>query len=332
VGLTVDAGPVSLDPGRVASVLGPVLGGAVDVVEVRRLSAGASRLTWSVDVRSGGVLRRLVLQRERGEGLGRSEMLTEAALIRAAGAAGVPVPTVVAADADAAPLGGAYIVTERVDGETIPRRILRDPALGPARAGFAAQCGEILTRIHAIPLSRLPDLPRPDPVDAIMEMLDNTGQSRPAFELGLLWLREHPPRERPATLVHGDFRNGNLVVGPDGIRAVLDWELAHIGNPVQDLGWLCARPWRWGAAPTVGGIGRVDELLAAYSPADGPVTAVELFWWKLLSSVSWGVMCLEQARVHLSAEQRSVELAVLGRLSSEMEYDVMRMVRDGHRL
>ena len=328
MGLTVDAVPVTLEPERVASILSPVLGDAVQVIEVRRLSAGASRLTWSVDVRSGGVLRGLVLQRERGKGLGRSEMLTEAALLRAAGAAGVPVPAVVVADADPAALGGAYLVTERVDGETIPRRILRDPALARARAGFAAQCGEILTRIHAVPLGSLPDLPRPDPVDAIVEMLDNTGQSRPSFELGLLWLREHPPRQRPATLVHGDFRNGNLVVGPDGIRAVLDWELAHAGNPMQDLGWLCARPWRWGATPSVGGVGPIDELLAAYSPADGPVSAAELFWWKLLSSVSWGVMCLEQARVHLSGEQRSVELAVLGRLSSEMEYDVLRMVRD----
>ena len=326
--MTTDAGPESLDPERVASILSPVLGGAVEVAETRRLSAGASRLSWSVDIRAGAAPRRLVLQRERGKGLGRGKMLREAALLRAAAAAGVPVPAVVAADDDAAALGGAYLVTERIEGETIPRRILRDPALARARAGFAAQCGRILSRIHAIPLGCLPDLPRPDPIDAIAEMLDNTGQSRPAFEIGLAWLREHPPRQRPATLVHGDFRNGNFVVGPDGIRAVLDWELAYAGNPMQDLGWLCARPWRWGASPPVGGIGRIDELLAAYSPAGGPVSAGELFWWKLLSSLRWGVICLEQARVHLSGEQRSVELAVLGRLSSEMEYDVLRMVRD----
>jgi aminoglycoside phosphotransferase (APT) family kinase protein len=326
--MTTDAVPVSLDPGRVAAVLSPVLGSPVEVVELRRLSAGASRLSWYVDVRSGGALHRLVLQRERGQGLGRGGMPAEAALLRAAAAAGVPVPSVVAAAADPAALGGAYLVTERVEGETIPRRILREAGLAGARAGFAAQCGQILTRIHAIPVGRLPDLPRPDPLDAITGMLDNTGQSRPAFEIGLSWLREHPPRPRPATLVHGDFRNGNLVVGPDGIRAVLDWELAHVGNPMQDLGWLCARPWRWGASPPVGGIGRIAELLAAYSPAGGPVSDGELFWWKLLSSVRWGVMCLEQARVHLSGEQRSVELAVLGRLSSEMEYDVLRTVRD----
>ena len=326
--MSTDAGPAALDPGRVASVLSAAFGSAVEVTDARRLSAGASRLSWSVDIRSGATLRRLVLQRERAKGLGRGGMLSEAALLRAAAAAGVPVPAVVAAGDDAAALGGAYLVTERIEGETIPRRILRDPALARARAGFAAQCGGILTRIHSIPLGCLPDLPRPDPIGAIAQMLDNTGQSRPAFEIGLAWLREHPPPPRPATLVHGDFRNGNLVVGPDGIRAVLDWELAHVGNPMQDLGWLCARPWRWGASPPVGGIGRIEELLAAYSPAGDPVSAGEFFWWKLLSSVRWGVMCLEQARVHLSGEQRSVELAVLGRLSSEMEYDVLRMVAD----
>jgi aminoglycoside phosphotransferase (APT) family kinase protein len=326
--MTADAGPVALDPERVASVLSAALGTTVEVADLRRLSAGASRLTWAVDAWSGGTRHRLVLQRERGPGLARGGMLAEAALLRAAAAAGVPVPAVVTADADGAALGGAYLVTELVDGETIPRRILREPALAPARAGFAAQCGRILTLIHAIPLPELPELPRPDPIGAITEMLDNTGQSRPAFEIGLCWLREHPQHPRPATLVHGDFRTGNLVVGPDGIRAVLDWELAHIGSPMQDLGWLCARPWRWGAAPAVGGIGQVDDLLAAYTPDGGPVCGEELFWWQLLSSVRWGVMCLEQARVHLSGEQRSVELAVLGRLSSEMEYEVLRMVRD----
>jgi aminoglycoside phosphotransferase (APT) family kinase protein len=324
VGVTASAGTEAL-----ASVLSRALGDTVEVSGIRRLSAGASRLTWAVDVQAGtGPPRALVLQRERGAGLGRSAMATEAALLRAAGAAGVPVPAVVAADDDAAALGGGYLVTERIEGETIPRRVLRDPALARAREGYAAQCGRMLTSIHAIPLGCLPDLPRPDPLGAIEEMLDGTGQARPAFEIGLAWLREHPPRERPAALVHGDFRNGNLVVGPDGIRAVLDWELAHAGNPMQDLGWLCARPWRWGAPPPVGGIGRVDDLLDAYTPAGGPVSAGELSWWMLQSCVRWGVICLEQARVHLSGEHRSVELAVLGRLSSEMEYDVLRMVAD----
>ncbi|MEU1597046.1 phosphotransferase family protein [Streptomyces sp. NPDC005708] len=300
----------------------------VVVARLERLSAGASRLSWAVDVTVGGHTRPLVLQRERARGRGRSDVVKEAALLRSAAAAGVPVPAVVTSDAGDDEIGGAYIVTARVDGETIPRRILRENRFAQARAGFARECGEILGRIHTLPLDGLPDLERPDPLAAVAEMLDGTGERRPGFEAALRWLKDHPPVRRPLALVHGDFRNGNLIMGEQGIEAVLDWELAHIGNPLQDLGWLCARPWRWGAPAPVGGVGQLDDLLTAYQPYGGAVAREELHWWLLFSSLNWGVMCLEQARVHLSGEHRSVELAVLGRISSEMEYDVLRMVRD----
>lgn len=321
------AEPARLEPAALLPGLAREWGGVeVELVEDRRLSAGASRISWSMDVRVQGEVRGLVVQRERVRGLGRSEVVHEATLLRAAATAGVPVPEVVLADPDGGELGGAYIVTARVDGETIPRRILREPALAPARQRFAAQCGEILARIHAIPISEV-ELAEIDPIEAIRKMLAGTGQHRPSFEVGLRWLSEHPPTARPATVVHGDFRNGNLIIGPDGVRAVLDWELAHRGNPVEDLGWLCCRAWRWGARAPVGGMGQIADLLAAYRAAGGAeVAESELFWWQLFSSVRWGVMCLEQARVHLSGESRSVELAALGRLAVQMEYDVLEMI------
>jgi aminoglycoside phosphotransferase (APT) family kinase protein len=319
--------PVRLDPAALLPALAREWGGVdVELVSDRRLSAGASRISWSMDVRAGSELHGLVVQRERVRGLGRSEVVHEAALLRAAADAGVPVPGVVLADADGDELGGAYIVTTRVDGETIPRRVLREPSLAAARARFAAQCGEILAHVHAIPVDTV-ELAEPDPIESIREMLAGTGQQRPSFEIALRWLREHPPPVRPLSVVHGDFRNGNLIVGPEGVRAVLDWELAHGGNPIEDLGWLCCRAWRWGAPAPVGGMGEVDDLLAAYRGAGGAdVSANELFWWQLFSSARWGVMCLEQARVHLSGESPSVELAALGRLAVQMEYDVLEMI------
>jgi aminoglycoside phosphotransferase (APT) family kinase protein len=321
------AEPVTLDPSALLPALSRAWGGAdVELVADARLSAGASRVSWSLDVRAAGEVHGLVVQRERGRGLGRGQVMSEAALLRAAASAGVPVPQVVLADPDGDELGGAYIVTRRVDGETIPRRVLRDPTLAPARERFAAECGEILARVHAIPVERT-DLAVADPIESIREMLAGTDQHRPAFEIGLRWLCEHPPPARPQAVVHGDFRNGNLIIGPEGIRAVLDWELAHLGNPVEDLGWLCCRAWRWGAPAAVGGMGEVADLLASYRAAGGADVGVdELYWWQLLSSVRWGVMCLEQARVHLSGETRSVELAALGRLAVQMEYDVLEMV------
>ena len=325
--MTAPDGP-TVDVGRLAPALSQQWGGAEVVVEdVHPLSAGASRLSWALTATCDGTPHRLVLQRERGRGLGRGDMVAEAALLRAARAGGVPVPEVVLADAVGDEVGGAFILTELVAGETIPRRILRDPELDRARGGFARQCGEILARIHAIPEDQLPPLAAPDVLGGVEAMLDGTGRSRPAFEIALDWLRRHRPPHRPAALVHGDFRNGNLILGPEGVRAVLDWELAHVGNPIEDLGWLTARPWRFGAAPPVGGMGTVADLLDGYAAAGGAtVTRDELYWWQLFACTRWGVMCLEQARVHLSGEHRSVELAVLGRKSAEMEYEVLQMV------
>lgn len=302
-------------------------GESVELITMYPLSAGASRLTWAVDIRVDGRVHRLVLQRERVAGRVSGDMATEARLLRAAHAAGVPVPVVVASGPSGAGIAGGYLVTSRMDGETIPRRILRDPTLAGARARFAADCGRILAAIHSIAMNAVTPIAAPDPLDAIEHMLDRVGTRRPSFELGLRWLRANRPPSRRTTLVHGDFRNGNLIMAPDGIRAVLDWELAHAGDPREDLGWLCARVWRWGAPSAVGGMGAMTELLDSYAHHGGDrLSAADLFWWQVHATLRWGTICLEQARVHLSGEFRSVELAVIGRRAAEMEYELIRML------
>jgi aminoglycoside phosphotransferase (APT) family kinase protein len=315
------------------SPIGPMLArtwgqSEVTVLRVERLSAGASRLSWAVDVRAEDGDHALIVQRERVAGQGRSEVETESRLLRAAARHGVPVPAVIAADPTGVVLGGAFLVTARVAGETLPRRILRDPQLSSARAGFARQCGHILADIHAIPIDQVAPLAEPDPLEAIETMLDAAHDPRPAFEIGLRHLRATRPRTERRSLVHGDFRNGNLILAADGVRAVLDWELAHIGDPIEDLGWLCARAWRWGGPDPVGGMGSVEDLVSSYREVSGFCFDLTDFrWWQLLATVKWGAICLEQARTHLSGEARSVELAVLGRLAAEVEYDVLRMVK-----
>jgi aminoglycoside phosphotransferase (APT) family kinase protein len=319
----VGTGPIEVDELR--SILADALEvGGVDVVAMRPLSAGASRLTWALEVRADDRVHRLVLQRERVAGRGPRGMATEAALLRAARDAGVPVPDVIAAGIGTS---GAYLVTSYVDGETIPRRILRDPSLAPARERFAADCGRILAAIHSMAVDGIGPVAVPDPLDLVEAMLDRAGTRRPSFELGLHWLRSSRPPGARTTVVHGDFRNGNLILAPEGVRAVLDWELAHLGDPREDLGWLCARVWRWGGPHAVGGLGTVPDLLESYEHhGGGRVSEAELFWWQVLATVRWGAICLEQARVHLSGEFRSVELAVIGRRAAEMEYEVVRML------
>ncbi len=164
------------------------------------------------------------------------------------------------------------------------------------------------------------------------DTLDLFGEAHPAFELALQWLDHHaPPEPLEPRLVHGDFRLGNFIVGPDGIRAVLDWELTHLGDPAEDLGWLCVKSWRFGVADRiVGGFGDVPALLDAYEAAGGNrVGADELRFWIVLGTLKWGVICISQAFTHLHGVVRSVELATLGRRVAEMEWDVLALLDGG---
>jgi aminoglycoside phosphotransferase (APT) family kinase protein len=306
--------------------------GADEVRGFRRLSGGASRETWAFDADS----RPLILQRARPGGVTGAAMTTEVDLLRAARAAGVPVPAVVrfggevdGDSLDAGPLGRSWMVVERIEGETIPRRILRDEEFASARPLLAAQCGRALAAVHSIDPEGVPGLDPADQFERFRQLLDAMSEPHPAFELGFRWLGRNRPPTRSDTVIHGDFRNGNLVVGSDGLRAVLDWELAHLGDPLEDLGWLCVRAWRFGASPRVGGFGEVDELVAAYEAASGAPGSVDrdaLAWWETMGTLKWGVMCMLQAATHLSGTVRSVELAAIGRRVCEVEHDLLLLL------
>ena len=229
-------------------------------------------------------------------------------------------------DADS-PLGAPFIVTRRVDGETIARKILRDDEFAPARPKLAAQIGEALAALHRIPLDAAPGLEQHDQVEQYREILDLLGEPHPAIELGLRWLDQNRPPSDRTTVVHGDFRLGNLIIGPDGLRAVLDWEIAHIGDPLEDLGWLCVRAWRFGAPRPVGGFGDYEDLFGAYGEAAGvDVDPAVVRWWETLGTLKWGVMCIMQASTHLNGWSRSVELAAIGRRVCENEHDLLELL------
>lgn len=314
------------------AVLGDALGEGSAVTGLTRLSGGASRHTWAIDAVDGeGEPHPLVLQRQRAGAVGPTGMAEEADLVRAAGRAGVPVPEVLAAgDGRDDGFGTSWMLARRLDGETIARRILRDDALAKARAALAGQLGRAAAAVHAIPLADAPDLPGPDPLDQLRGLLDSLGHPRPALELGLRWLAERRPDPGPTSVVHGDLRMGNLIVGPDGLRAVLDWELAHRGDGLEDLGWLCVRSWRFGGPGAVAGVGEREELCAAYSSASGrTVDPDELRWWEALGNLRWGVITLVQYASHEHGLTRSVELAAIGRRTCEAEHDLLELIDPG---
>jgi aminoglycoside phosphotransferase (APT) family kinase protein len=236
--------------------------------------------------------------------------------------AGVRVPEPVAYLGDVE--GREAFAMERVHGETIGRRIVREPP-----AGLALQMADELARIHAVSPDRLPFLPRADLFGRLLEELDTIGEPHPAIEYGIAWCRERLPLERAPVVSHGDFRIGNLAIDESGIVAVLDWEFARVADPLEDLAWPLIRAWRFGADERrLGGVDEIEPYLARYEELTGlTVPRDELEVWEVLGNVKWAVGALSQSRRHLRGDERSVELAVLGRLAAEMEWELLDLVR-----
>jgi aminoglycoside phosphotransferase (APT) family kinase protein len=313
-------------PEQLAAALRPRLG-PVTVEGLTRLSGGASRETWAFDaVSDDGSRSELILRRDpvgRPSELG--AMGREARAITAALAARLAVPDVLAWTDGPDLWGTPGLVMRRVPGETIARRILRDDTYRAARPVLVRQLGEFAACLHAIKPPR--DLPAADPLTSLRAALAELGAFSQVFELAFSALEAHPPPARDPVTVHGDLRLGNLIVGHQSLRAVIDWELVHAGNPAEDLGWLCVKAWRFGATAPVAGLGTREELLAAYRAAGGAdVGQEELRWWELLGTLRWGVICMTQAQAHLSGAHRSVELAAIGRRVCEQEWDLLLLL------
>ncbi|MFN2469149.1 MAG: phosphotransferase family protein [Gaiellaceae bacterium] len=289
------------------------------VGSMRLLAGGASKEAWAVDTGGAGVL-----VRRAGGGVIHRDTLSlehEFAVLEAAFDAGVKVPRPVAY---LGLLGGREaFAMELVEGETIGRRIVKAPP-----PGLEAELADQLALVHAIPPERLPFLHAADPLERLLRELDDVGEPHPAIEYGLWWLRERRPEPLHEVVTHGDFRIGNVVVGPAGLVALLDWEFAHLADPREDLSWPLVRAWRFGADDLrLGGVGHVEPYLVRYRELTGlEVAPAELDWWEVLGNAKWAVGALTQSRRHLNGLERSVELAVLGRLAAEMEYELLDLI------
>ena len=303
-----------------ASDLSGVLG-AREVSNLRRLTGGASRETWRFDADGSA----FVLQRVRPGTIG--GLKQEPSVLLMAAQHGVPVPELVFDGSASTALTEPFMIVRAVEGETIARKIQRDDAFGLARQNFCRDAGAALAKLHSIDVAEVSGLENEDQVVRYRDVLDFLNQPHPTFELVFHWLRAHAPVSQRHTIVHGDFRLGNLMIGPEGIAAVLDWELAHLGDPMEDLGWLCVKAWRFGGAAPVAGLGSYDDLFASYEQHSGiAVDADAVRWWQVLGTLKWGIICISQASTHLSGVMRSHELAAIGRRVCENEYDLFRLL------
>lgn len=333
---------------RLAPLLQASLGAeTLEVDDVRTMTGGAAREAWRLDtkLRRDGIeeARTFVALLFRPGGHGSFSGAEEAVLLRAAAEAGVPVARVVCAGEEE--LGRPFYVMEFVSGETIGRRLVRDDRFASVRPRLAGQMAQALASIHRVPVEgdALPFLPRP-PADkpTALAAIDDLEQiyrgvaadPHPVFEIAFRWLRGRVPEVSGQALVHGDFRVGNLMVDDThGLRAVLDWELAHVGDPVQDLGWACVRSWRFGADDlTCGGVGHREDLVTAYEESAGRAVSREaLRFWEVFGNLNWGVITLMQVRPFLDGTYRSLELAAIGRRAAETEWELLNLIEGkGH--
>jgi aminoglycoside phosphotransferase (APT) family kinase protein len=300
-------------------------------VSLSVIPGGASRETWLVRAEGN----QWVIRRDPKGSVSLVPLADEFTLIALARKAGVPVPQPLWSEPDGGRLGSPGILMSFVEGTSVAPRILRKPKFERARGRLTDQLAEALAGIHSLPVLDVDGFLPPagtDPalaqIDDWERQLDGIGEPLPAVELGLRWLRANAPEPAEPRLVHGDFRLGNFIVDENGLAAVIDWELAHLGDPAEDIGWLCIRSWRFGNDDRpVAGVGELDDFIAAYEAAGGTsVDRDRVRYWEAFGNVKWAIICARQAHDHLTGVRRSHELASLGRRICEPEWDLLELI------
>jgi aminoglycoside phosphotransferase (APT) family kinase protein len=305
---------------------------AGEVQQLRRLSGGASRETWAFTLVTSTSSQELILRRDPPSANDPGLLAKEREAMVAASNAGVAVPEIVLADDLGAALDRPSLVMTHLPGEALPSRIFRAHDSEASRAAVLTSAVQQLARIHGAATDRVPSLlieSTSTTLDYWHHHLHRLTQERPVLELGLAWLVDHAPDDSVRhALVHGDFRMGNLLVEDDAVSGVLDWELVHLGEPLDDLGWFCTKAWRFSRSEEpAGGLGSYEDLVAIYEEESG--TAVDpaaLHWWEVLNTFKWGVMCVQQYQRHARGIEPSLELASLGWRTCEAEWDLLYLL------
>jgi aminoglycoside phosphotransferase (APT) family kinase protein len=339
---------------RLAAFLGRALAAeSVEIVAASPLRGGAIQENWAVDLTIAGGPRAghhaLVLRRDAaskvGESLGRAD---EFDLLRIAQAAGVTVPEPWLLCTDRDVLGRDFYLMRRLPGTAAGHRLVRDAALGGPHDALAERLGSELARLHRVtpatighylgPGAATPGFlatPRPGPaldqVNRYRDALDALDVLRPALEWGLRWLERHAPPPGELVLVHQDFRTGNYLVDETGLVAILDWEFGSWGDPMADIGWFCAKCWRFGAIDKeAGGIAGRAPFYRGYEKTSGrAIDTVAVGYWEVMAHVRWAVVALQQADRFIRQGDPSLELALTGRIPAELEWELLALATAG---
>ncbi|MCH1550642.1 MAG: phosphotransferase family protein [Pseudomonadales bacterium] len=326
---------------KVAAMLARALPDYQALRKVERLSGGASQETYRIEVNTTSGEKVMAMRRAPGGATvdptpGHPGLDVEALLMQSARAVGVPEPEVFHIFDKQDDLGDGFLM-EWLDGIALGAKVVRAPELENIRPQLAYLCGQVLAKIHAIDLHDTgldQKLDLISPADYVEQTwaryrLFNTPQ--PMIDYAARWLKANAPEDFSPALVHNDFRNGNVMFSPEGVVAVLDWEVAHIGDPMRDLGWICTNSWRFGRSDLpVGGFGSYEDLFAGYENISGEaVDRQRVKYWEVFGSFWWAIGALGMAEHYRTGPDQSVERPAIGRRSSECQIDCVNLLMPG---
>jgi len=325
---------------KLAQVVTSRLADCDGLISVARLSGGASQETYRMEVDSGGETRTLAMRRAV-EGtyndltLSRPGLAGEAELMRQASAAGVPSPAIYYVLTREDDLGDGFIM-EWIEGEALGARIVRQPEYATLRQTLAYEIGKILARVHQIDVTSPPLrdlLVQTPPTDFIQQTWDRYiafDTPQPLIDYTARWLLENLKPAHELVLVHNDFRTGNFMVNEREVVAVIDWEAAHVGDPMRDLGWICVNSWRYGGDDPVGGFGSYEDLFRGYEEVtEQTVDLDEVKYWQVFGSFWWATVCLGMVAQFRGGPDASIERASIGRRASEALVDCVNLMMPG---
>ena len=305
--------------------------GQVD--NLQQLSGGASMESWAFDYGDLEiVLRRLpdgIADNEADAATVAAISLdAQADLIELAREANVTAPEVLAKLRSEDNIGQGFLMV-RATGETLPHKILGNPDFETAVSRLTEQCAAELAAIHLINIATLPKEIQSVNASNLLTPQEQAYRDLkveiPAYDYAFRWLEDNIPALEDPKLLHADFRMGNLMINADGISAVLDWELAHLGDPMEDLSYLCTPSWRFGHyEKEAGGFDNAENLIAAYETASDTVVDRERFnWWLIYNTLWWGVACLRMGHSYRDGTVHVLERTIIGRRASEVEIDLL---------
>jgi aminoglycoside phosphotransferase (APT) family kinase protein len=316
---------------------------SVAIRRMARLGGGAIQENWGLDVEvTGGRLQgghELVLRTDAPSRVAVSwNRAQEYRLLEAAWRAGMTVPEPIALCEDEAVIGKAFYLMRRAKGEARGHKLVRDLAVHAKGEDLVARLGAELAKLHRVrpPVPGLDFIPVPEGPPALARVaeyrrhLDGLGVHEPVLEWALAWLERHAPQARDLRLVHADFRTGNYLVEGGELTAVLDWEFAGFSDPLEDLGWMLAKYWRFGSYELeAGGIGSREALFRGYEAEAGhAIDRAAVPYWEVMATVRWAVIALMQAARHFAGHEDSLELALTAHVLPVLELDLLSRVRE----